>query len=92
MLLNRLPLCKDSNTMSQASPRKILCHKEIQAYLSYSSTDFSCLISCYLNHNLPLTENSPLAFLNSSGVLKAVRNIGLEVFENGEHGPVIIKG
>jgi hypothetical protein len=29
---------------------------------------------------------NPLAFLNSSGALNAVRNIGLEVFENGEHG------
>jgi hypothetical protein len=35
---------------------------------------------------------NPLALLNPSDVLKAVRNIGLEVFENGEHGPVIIKG
>ncbi|MFZ0513681.1 MAG: hypothetical protein WAM14_18890 [Candidatus Nitrosopolaris sp.] len=33
-----------------------------------------------------------LALLKSSGVLKAVKSMGLEVFENGEHGPVIIKG
>ena len=42
--------------------------------------------------NMSNHPENPLALLKSSGVLKAVTNIGLEVFENGEHGPVIMKG
>jgi hypothetical protein len=33
---------------------------------------------------------NPSTLLKSSGVLKAARNMGLEIFENGEHELVII--
>jgi hypothetical protein len=38
-----------------------------------------------------LSSGNRFASLNSSEVVKAVKKIGLEVSENGEQGPIIIK-